>query len=78
MNAEGNLAGAHITQAEGVRRLVQNVGIGLADALRMAISTPAALIGRPALAGLSGRATQDVILLDSDYAVAGTLADLSG
>jgi N-acetylglucosamine-6-phosphate deacetylase len=78
VNAEGNLAGAHVTQAEGVRRLVQDVGIGLADALRMAISTPATLIGQPALGGLLGRSTQDVIVLDSDYAVTGTLMELGG
>jgi len=34
INDEGNLAGAHVTQAEGVRRLVRNVGVGLETALR--------------------------------------------
>ncbi|NNL19217.1 MAG: N-acetylglucosamine-6-phosphate deacetylase, partial [Boseongicola sp.] len=38
INAEGNLAGAHVTQAQGVARLVKHVGISLEAALRMAIT----------------------------------------
>ncbi|WP_342070191.1 N-acetylglucosamine-6-phosphate deacetylase [Yoonia algicola] len=74
VNTEGNLAGAHITQAEGVKRLVDQVGIPLADALRMAITTPATLIGQPHLARVLDRSTHDLLLLKPDHTVAGTLA----
>lgn len=74
VNAEGNLAGAHITQAEAVKRLVDHVGIPLSDALHMAITTPAAVIGKSDLAQLPGRSTDDVLLLNADHRVAGTLA----
>ncbi|PXW72706.1 N-acetylglucosamine 6-phosphate deacetylase [Loktanella sp. PT4BL] len=73
VNAEGNLAGAHITQAAGMRRLVQHVGIPLADALRMVVTTPATLIGQPRLARVLGRLTDDLFLLDGDGTVVGTL-----
>lgn len=36
INAQGSLAGAHITLVDSVRRLVENVGIPVADAIRMA------------------------------------------
>jgi N-acetylglucosamine-6-phosphate deacetylase len=75
VNAEGNLAGAHITQAQGVKRLVDHVGIPLADALRMAIITPATLIGQPHLGRVLDRSTHDLLLLKSDHTVAGTLAN---
>lgn len=78
INAEGNLAGAHVTQAEGVARLITRVGIAAPDALRMAISTPARLIGSDHLAALTQRDTRDVNLLDPDWNFAGTLADLTG
>jgi N-acetylglucosamine-6-phosphate deacetylase len=73
VNAEGNLAGAHITQAAGMRRLVHHVGIPLADALRMVVTTPATLIGQPRLARVLGRLTDDLFLLDGDDTVLGTL-----
>ncbi|WP_400083150.1 N-acetylglucosamine-6-phosphate deacetylase [Yoonia sp. R78084] len=73
VNAEGNLAGAHITQAAGMRRLVHHVGIPLADALRMVVTTPATLIGQPRLARVLGRLTDDLFLLDGDDTVVGTL-----
>ena len=45
INAEGSLAGAHTTMAEGVRRLTQRIGLTPQDALGMAITNPARLIG---------------------------------
>ena len=41
INKEGSLAGAHVTQAEGVQRLISKIGLTPDAALRMAISTPA-------------------------------------
>ena len=45
INAEGSLAGAHTTMAEGVRRLTQRIGLTNDDALGMAITNPARVIG---------------------------------
>lgn len=74
VNAEGSLAGAHVTQAEGVKRLVDHTGTSLTTALRMATSVPAACIGRLQVGGLEGRPTEDVILLDDDLLLSGSLA----
>ena len=67
VNADENLAGAHVSQAMGVKRLVNHVGITLEAALRMAITTPAVCIGRPDLANLVGRSVLDVIVLDNTF-----------
>lgn len=78
VNAEGSLAGAHVTMAESVARLVASVGLPPEAALRMAVTVPARVIGRPDLARLEGRALDDVLLLDGAWKVRGTLegADL--
>ena len=78
VNAEGRLAGAHLTMAGALQRLIGPVGLPPEQALAMAIGVPAALAGRPELAGLSGRRAADVILLDEGWGVAGTLADHAG
>ncbi|MFY0616129.1 N-acetylglucosamine-6-phosphate deacetylase [Shimia sp.] len=75
LNSAGNLAGAHITQAEGVQRLIENVGISPDAALRMAITTPAKCMGVSALASPLNRPLEDLILLDVDYSVRGTLSE---
>lgn len=75
VNAEGSLAGAHLTMAMAVARLVTHVGIPLEDALRMAVTVPARLMGLVPLAGLDGRQARDVLVLRDDLAVQGTLAD---
>ena len=74
LNTEGNLAGAHITQAQGVRRLVQTIGLPLEDALRMAVTTPAKVIDRPDVATLVGRPLSDVLVLNEELDVMGDLA----
>ncbi len=74
LNAEGNLAGAHVTQAEGVARLVQHIGAPLEQALRMAITTPAHVVGQPALAQIVGRPLHDLIVLSDKLQVTDTLA----
>jgi N-acetylglucosamine-6-phosphate deacetylase len=75
VNAEGSLAGAHVTMAESVARLIGVIGIAPETALRMAVTVPAGVIGRPDLARLVGRRAEDVLVLGADGALAGTLAD---
>ncbi len=75
VNAEGSLAGAHVTQAEGVERLVNVVGISLPAALQMAVSTPAALMDQPELSALMGRPAEDLLLLSGTGHVLGTLSE---
>lgn len=45
VNREGRLAGSSITMLDGVRNCVQQVGIKLEEALRMASAYPAAVLG---------------------------------
>ena len=73
VNTEGNLAGAHVTMAESVARLVTHVGVAPEAALRMAVTVPARLIGCPDLATLEGRAAADLLLLDDRLVLKGTL-----
>ncbi|SFS16785.1 N-acetylglucosamine-6-phosphate deacetylase [Yoonia litorea] len=63
INAEGSLAGAHVTQAQGVARLVSKVGLTLQEALRMAITTPARVVQQPHRAQLVGRDIRDLVVL---------------
>lgn len=76
INQEGSLAGAHVTQAEAVQRLVANTSTSLTDALRMATSNPAGCMGLPALGQLEDRSATDLIVLGPDNAVQGTLAEV--
>ena len=73
VNAEGSLAGAHVTQAEGVKRLVTHTGTPLQTALRMATTTPAGCINAPALGALVGQPVDDVVLLNDDLSFTGYL-----
>ena len=68
VNSAGNLAGAHLTLHEAVKRLVDSVGVSLGTALRMATSTPAAIIAKPALRQLVGQRIENVIVLSEDLA----------
>ena len=75
INPEGNLAGAHVTQAEGVARLVNRVGLDLCAALEMAVTIPARVIDRPDLATLVGRKLSDVLVLSNAGHLVTDLAD---
>lgn len=77
VNAEGSLAGAHVTMAEGLARLIRVVGVDPAQALRMTSTVPAAVIGRPDLARMENRAAEDLLILDADWQVAGTAASVA-
>ncbi|MFM2356390.1 MAG: hypothetical protein RLZZ528_2126 [Pseudomonadota bacterium] len=73
VNDEGSLAGAHVTMAESVARLVNVVGVDPALALRMATSIPAAVIGLPDKGQIVGRPMDEVLVLGADMSVTGTL-----
>lgn len=75
VNAEGSLAGAHVTMAEGLRRLITVVGTSPETALDMASAAPARLLGRPDLASPEQRDLADLLVLDADWTVTGTLAE---
>ena len=76
LNAEGSLAGAHVTMAQSVARLVHLLGVDLATALRMAVTVPARVIGRPDLTRIVGRDAADLLVLDAGLVVRGTCAEL--
>lgn len=73
---DGTLAGAHLTMAQAVARLITVVGIAPDIALRMATSVPARLIGAPQRAILPGQPLSDLLILDADWQVTGTCAGL--
>ncbi len=76
VNAAGSLAGAHVTMAEGLARLINVLGIAPKTALAMAVSTPATLIGRPDLARPILRDLSDLVLLNSNWSISALGADL--
>ena len=63
VNSEGSLAGAHTTMAESLERVVNKLGVALEEALRMAISNPARLMGVGASMTLQGAMVQDLVLI---------------
>lgn len=74
VNAEGSLAGAHVTMAQSVQRLIATVGSTPETALRMAVTVPARLMGQDRLATLAGRRAADLVCLGPDWSFQG-LAD---
>ncbi len=75
MNDEGSLAGAHTTQAEGVKRLVERIGLTPEESLRMAITVPGQAMGLQ-LDRVEGRSASDMICLEDDLTYSRPLADL--
>lgn len=69
VNAEGSLAGAHVTMAEGLERLINRVGVSPVTALGMAVTTPAMVLGQPALARIENRDLADLVLLNDKWRV---------
>jgi len=67
VNAEGSLAGAHVTMAQSVARLITVLGIAPEEALRMAVTVPAEVIARPDLAMVEGRGVDDLLALGADW-----------
>lgn len=76
VNAEGSLAGAHVTMAQSVQRLIATLGIAPETALRMAVTVPARLMGQGHLAGLIGRSLDDLVQLGPDWGLLGLAGPL--
>ncbi len=69
VNAEGSLAGAHVTMAESLARLIGKVGVAPEVALDMAVTAPASLLGRPELASPESRDLADLVLIDQTWRI---------
>ena len=67
INAEGSLAGAHVTQLQGVSNLVNHIGISAEQAFSMAITVPADLVKRPEFGSVLRRPLGDLILCADDF-----------
>lgn len=65
INAEGSLAGAHTTMAEGVVFLTGRLGLPLEQALRMAITNPARLMGLEDRFRLDGGYAGDLVRIEA-------------
>ncbi len=63
--ADGTLAGSDLDMASAVRFMVAEVGADLAEALRMASTLPAALLGLPTRGHLRPGARADIVALDA-------------
>jgi len=73
VNVEGSLVGAHLTQAEGLYRYANVIGVPHAEALRAAITVPATVIGCAQLAQIVGQPISDLIRLTQDLRFQGYL-----
>ncbi|MGL4320386.1 MAG: N-acetylglucosamine-6-phosphate deacetylase, partial [Paracoccaceae bacterium] len=67
VNADGTLAGAHVTMAQSVARLITVLGMAPAQALAMATTAPACAIGKPELARLIGQDLTACLVLGTDW-----------
>lgn len=65
VNEFGALAGANITMEASVQNAVKLMGVSVADALTMAITTPANYIKRSDLSRITQRQLSDIIYLDN-------------
>lgn len=74
VNSEGSLAGAHVTVAQSVARLVRVLGVAPETALRMAVTVPSRLMGL-GLDRIKGRSLSELLLLDAGLARVGALPD---
>ena len=74
VNSEGSLAGAHVTVAQSVARLVGVLGVAPETALRMAVTVPSRLMGL-GLDRIKGRSLSDLLLLDAGLVRVGALTD---
>ena len=74
VNAEGSLAGAHVTMGESLARLINVVGVAPETALRMAVSTPARMIGAGHMADIKGRRLDDLLILNDQWNFVSTCA----
>lgn len=76
VDEQGTLGGSALTMIEGVRYLVNTVGLPLADALRMASLNPATAIGQARhLGSISAGKVANLVILDDQLKVRGTLVN---
>ncbi len=66
VDANGSLAGAHLTMVEAVRNAVHVCGLPLLDALAMATATPAEVIGLTDRGRIAPGYRADLVALDGD------------
>ncbi len=69
VNENGSLAGAHITMEQSVKNAVKFMHAGIADVLRMAVTTPATYIRRKDLASIIDRRLEDILYLDDTLTI---------
>lgn len=74
VNAQGVLAGAHLTLGQALANLIR-FGIAPTDALRMCRQNPAEFLGLEHKMGLVGLASADLVLLDDAFHVTAVGAD---
>lgn len=74
VNTIGSLAGVHIDMAKSVARIVRDIGLPLDQALRMATSTPAELMGLDGIGVLRPGVALNAVLLDQALGPAVVLA----
>jgi N-acetylglucosamine-6-phosphate deacetylase len=78
VNADGALAGAHVTMLDSVRFLIERIGIAPEAALRMAVRQPARLMGLDHLARLEGGAVRHLIWIAPDWTECAFILDGAG
>lgn len=66
---DGTLSGSLLTMMKAVRNCVQNVGIPVDEALRMASAYPAAVINMPERGKISPGSKADLVVFDTDFNV---------
>jgi N-acetylglucosamine-6-phosphate deacetylase len=71
--ADGTLAGSLLTMDQAVRNMVRWAGATPADALRMASTIPAALLGLTGYGAIRVGNRADLVLLDNDLRVQATI-----
>ncbi len=74
-DADGTLAGAHLSLARAVQLAVTQVGIPLADGLRMATRTPADAVGLHDRGRIAPGSRADFVILDDALALHGVWRD---
>jgi len=74
LEGSGTLAGSTLTMGAAVRNAVALMGVSLGDAIRMASSTPARVLGLQARKGaLAPGRDADLVVLDDDLEVSATM-----
>jgi N-acetylglucosamine-6-phosphate deacetylase len=73
VSAEGTLGGSALTLIEAVAHCVQQVGIPLEEALRMASTYPAAALQRQNLGAIAPNYLANLVIFDAQLQVTGVV-----